>query len=65
MLHRRVKFVLLCTVQFAITGCMQRTVTKNGSFSAPQGRREKAPLSLSDYIQTVYKISQQETVEAE
>ena len=65
MLRHRLKFVLFCTVQFVITGCMQRTVVRNGVAPLSKGITEKAPLTLSDYIRTVYKISEQNTVEAE
>ena len=65
MARHRLKFVLFCTVQFVVTGCMQRTVARNGAFPAPHKINDKAPLSLSDYIRTVYKISEQNTVEAE
>src|SRR5262249_3938506 len=62
---RRARFFVVCTVQIAITGCMQRTVTKNGAFSAQQTVREKEQLPLSDYIRKVYSSSMQNTVEAE
>jgi tetratricopeptide (TPR) repeat protein len=44
---------------------MQRTVAKNVRVPAATRTSSKAPLSLSDYIQTVYKISEENTVEAE
>jgi tetratricopeptide (TPR) repeat protein len=62
-LHRNIT-IGFCVLQLLISGCISAAVTRNHTLR-PASRSATAPLPLSDYIRTVYRISQEGALEHE
>ena len=62
-MHRYIT-IGFCVLQLLISGCISAAVTRNHTLN-PASRSAKAALPLSDYIRTVYRISQEGALERE
>ena len=65
MLKREPKLVVFLIIQLLISSCIPSSIVKTGNSPYSNRLPQKQALSLSDYIRTVYKVSQESTEEAE